>query len=161
MPKKIIIDHDRCTGCCICAQVCSLVKTGAFNPAASRVRVVDREDTGVTVPVVCQHCAEPVCLPSCPQGAISRNAETGVVSIDPDLCVNCAVCRRVCPYGGPAYSPPEERVVLCDYCGGDPACVPACPTGALSFEECAADAGKRLAGLGGIRKALVGEEGLR
>jgi Fe-S-cluster-containing dehydrogenase component len=158
MPKKIIIDHDRCTGCCICAQVCSLVKTGTFNPAAARIRIVDREDTGVTVPVVCQHCAEPVCLPSCPEDAIRRIAETGVVSIDPDLCVSCTVCRQVCPYGGPVYSSPEKQVVLCDHCGGDPACVSACPTDALSYEECAADAVKRLAGLGEIRKTLVRKE---
>lgn len=158
MPKKIMIDHARCTGCFICGQACSLVKTGTFNPAASRIRIVDWEDTGVTVPVVCQHCAEPVCLPSCPGGAISRDAQTGVVRIDQSLCINCTVCRQVCPYGGPVFSAAERRVVICDHCGGESTCVSVCPTGALSFGECAADAEQRLTGLGEIRKTLIRKE---
>ena len=136
MQKKIVVDHIKCTGCAMCAQVCSLEKTGAFNPAASRIRIIDWEDTGVTVPILCEHCAEPVCHPACPEGAISKDPETGVVTIDPQLCVNCSTCRTVCPYGGPAYSAPEKRVVLCDTCGGEPACVQVCPTAALTFEDC-------------------------
>ena len=159
MPKKIIIDHTKCTGCMICAQACSLVKTGSFNPAASRIRVVDWEDTGVTVPIVCHHCAEPVCLPACPENAISKNAQTGLVRIDPETCVSCAECRKACPYAGPVYSMPEKQVLLCDHCDGEPTCVIVCPTGALTFGEYkTGEAGQRLIAMNEARSTITVKE---
>lgn len=159
MPKKIIIDHNRCTGCLMCAQACSLVKTGTSNPAAARIRIVDWEDTGVTVPIVCQHCAEPICLPACPEGAISKDLQTGIVSIDPDRCVSCTICRKVCPYAGPVYSVPEKQVILCDFCGGDPACVIVCPTEALLYEDYRTGApGRRLEAMAEARDTVVRKE---
>lgn len=159
MRKKIIIDHNKCTGCFICGETCSLIKTGRINPAGSRIRVIDWEDTGVTVPILCQHCEEPVCLPACPEGAISKDPDTGIVSIDPDRCVSCTVCRNVCPYAGPAYSAPEKRVVLCDQCGGEPSCVIVCPTGALSYEEHQeSDQAKRLQSIRAVRENILKKE---
>ena len=58
----------------MCGQACSLVKSRTFNPAAARIRIIDNEDSGVTVAVVCQQCAEPVCLPVCPTGALQYRA---------------------------------------------------------------------------------------
>lgn len=162
MQKKIVIDHDRCTGCMICSQACSLVKTGTINPASARIRIVDWEDTGVTVPVVCQHCAEPVCLPACPEGAISQDRETGVVRIDSKTCISCQECRKVCPFGGPVFSPFEKQVLLCDHCGGEPTCVIVCPTAALLYQEHeTADGGQRLAGMSEARRTLRKKEGRR
>ena len=159
MPKKIIVEHNKCTGCLICAQACSLVKTGTFNPTASRIRIVDWEDSGITVPVVCQHCAEPVCLPACLEEAIGKDPQTGIVSIDQDLCVTCAKCRNACPYGGPIFSAPEKRVRLCDHCDGEPACVIVCPTGALEYEEYETGTeGQRLAAMCEVRNTLVKKE---
>ena len=166
MSKKIIIDHNKCTGCYMCGQACSLIKTGTFNPAASRIRIVDWEDSGITVPVVCQHCAEPVCMPACPKGAIRKDAATGLVSIDEELCVNCRVCRSVCPYAGPVYSPNEKQVVLCDHCGGKPTCVGVCPTSALLYGDVGLPGEKQTSGdktwiaaLGMIRETIVKKEG--
>ena len=39
--------------------------------------------------VPCQHCPEPKCMLSCPEGAISRDAGTGVVLISKDTCTGC------------------------------------------------------------------------
>ena len=159
MPKTIIIDHDKCTGCLMCAQACSLVKTGTFNPAASRIRIVDWEDRGITNPIVCQHCAEPVCLPSCPEGAISKDPRSGLVRIDPERCTNCTVCRKVCPYAGPVLSPVEKQVVLCDHCGGEPTCVSVCPTAALQYLVYEpAEAGRRLEAMAVIRSTITKKE---
>jgi len=159
MLKKIIIDHSKCTGCLMCGQACSLVKTGTFNPAAARIRIVDWEDSGVTIPIVCQQCAEPVCIPACPQGAISKDSQTGIVRIDRDLCINCTICRQVCPYAGPVFSSIEKQVVLCDQCGGEPVCVSVCPTEALQYLEWEmGDAGQRLLAMAEIRKTLTRKE---
>jgi Fe-S-cluster-containing dehydrogenase component len=160
--KKIIIDHDKCTGCLMCGQACSLVKTGTFNPAAARIRIVDWEDSGVTNPLVCQHCAEPVCLPACPERAINQDLASGIVSINAELCVNCTVCRKVCPYAGPVFSPIESQVVLCDHCAGEPICVNVCPTGALQYLEYEpGETGKRLSAMGEIRNTVMKKEGQR
>jgi Fe-S-cluster-containing dehydrogenase component len=162
MTKTIVVDHGKCTGCLMCGQACSLVKTGTFNPAAARIRIVDWESSGVTNPIICQHCSEPVCLPSCPEGAISKDPLSGIVRIDPDICDNCSVCRRLCPYAGPVFSPVEKQVVLCDHCGGEPTCVNVCPTGALQYLEYEpGEAGERLAAMGEIRNTVKRKEGQR
>jgi anaerobic carbon-monoxide dehydrogenase iron sulfur subunit len=85
------------------------------------------------------------CLP----GAISRDSGTGTVLIDPERCINCASCAMACPFGVIRYhedhAPLGKTVaVKCDNClarlrqGRIPACVEACKTGALTFEETAA-----------------------
>jgi len=159
VPKTIVVDHEKCTGCMMCAQACSLVKTGTVNPAAARIRILDRESSGITHPVLCQHCVEAVCVPACPQGAIGKDAKSGIVSIDHRLCVNCTICRAVCPYAAPVYSAAEKRVVLCDHCGGEPVCVSSCPTGALQYVAYEVDRpGPRLSAMAEIRVAVNGKE---
>lgn len=156
MGKHILVKADLCTGCMICAQVCSLTKTKTINPARSRVRIIDWERNGLTVPVVCQDCVEPLCVPCCPVGAVQQDQESGLVRIDTGLCTNCRMCMQACPYGGPILDPVERQVHLCDHCGGRPACVSNCPTGALVYseldEECRA---VRQRGLGEIRRSLI------
>ncbi len=159
MPKKIVVEFDKCTGCFLCGQACSLVKTGIVNPAAARIRIVDQEESGITVPVICQHCLEPVCLPACPSGAISRDSQTGIVSIDAETCTNCTTCRKVCPFAGPVFSASEKRVVLCDHCGGEPICVSVCPTEALHYRECPTGvADERLRAMSVARKTIAKKE---
>ncbi len=140
----------------MCVQACSLEKTCAFNPAASRIRIIDWEKSGETMPILCQHCVEPVCLPACPEAAISRDPQTGVIRIDPDLCISCKTCRSVCPYAGPVYSATEKQVVLCDLCDGEPACVGICPTDALRFAACTP--AESAAAMAEARKHLVKKE---
>jgi carbon-monoxide dehydrogenase iron sulfur subunit len=83
------------------------------------------------------------CLP----GAIFRDGKFDTVLIDPDKCINCASCAMTCPFGVIRYhldtfAPPGKTVaVKCDNCivrqenGQVPACVEACMSGALTFEE--------------------------
>ena len=54
-------------------------------------------------------------------------------------CTGCWMCVMVCPYGIIRSLPEERRAVKCDrICFDDtdePACVRACPTGAISYAE--------------------------
>jgi Fe-S-cluster-containing dehydrogenase component len=47
--------------------------------------------------------------------------------------------------------PETDRVVICDLCGGDPACVKRCATGAIVYEE--TDAPRSGAPLGAAARA--------
>lgn len=61
---------------------------------------------------------------------------------DQDKCIGCHSCAMACPYGAPTFLSFDERdkMVKCDGCierlrnGLEPACVRACPVGALTCE---------------------------
>jgi len=40
LPKVLMVDPSRCTGCRICELVCSLEKTGEFSPAKALINSV-------------------------------------------------------------------------------------------------------------------------
>ena len=89
----------------------------------------------------CQHCAMPACMAKCPQGAISKDDETGIVSSDPEKCIGCGTCVTACPYGAPTVDEEQKKSVKCTQCGDrvaegkQPICVEACPVRALDFGE--------------------------
>ena len=156
MKQFILIDHCKCTGCDMCGMACSFSKTNVFNLASSRIKIIRREESGLTMPMMCQHCAEPVCVACCPLEAMSKDEHTGLVDINRQTCNNCKICRMVCPFGGPSLEPIAGEVVICDHCGGDPACVNICPTGALQYVPSYKHntIGRRKA-MGEIRKLIV------
>jgi carbon-monoxide dehydrogenase iron sulfur subunit len=63
------------------------------------------------------------------------------VLLDQDRCIGCKFCMLVCPFGVIALSRDGKAMIKCDLCverteaGELPACVAACPTGALKFVE--------------------------
>lgn len=130
--KIILIDPSRCCGCGRCEYACSLNKEGVISLAMSRMHLVRMPDNAVSFPSVCQQCKVPLCTFACPTGAISANRETGVVTIDPEVCVGCLQCFLACPFGGISIS--NERLpIKCDQCGGEPRCVEACEYNAILF----------------------------
>ncbi len=79
-------------------------------------------------------------MASCPRDAI-KQLENGAIKRMNMLCTGCGSCTLACPFG--VIEPEVKSYVIskCDLCAGrlqegkEPACVMACPTGALTFEE--------------------------
>jgi len=144
--KGIFVDLERCMGCKNCEVYCAVEHSAAKNlfPAVmekpSPVRRISVESSGDTcLPLQCRHCEEAPCVDACPSGAMKNNPETGVVSHDQDRCIGCWMCAMVCPFGVISPQPDSKIVLKCDRCPDleTPACVSACPTKALLFDELA------------------------
>ena len=134
MNNILTVDYHKCVGCKTCEMVCSLLHEGVCSPSMARISIARNERDGWNVPVICEMCEKPVCLTVCPAGAISKNPETGVVSIDEKRCIGCLMCVQSCPFGHVNFNSLKGVAFKCDRCGGDPQCVKFCWTGALTFE---------------------------
>jgi Fe-S-cluster-containing dehydrogenase component len=84
------------------------------------------------------HCATPACVAICPQKAIIKRAEDGIVVVNQRKCVGCRSCAKACPFHIPQYG--KEKVMQkCNLClerldqGKQPSCVATCPGEALKF----------------------------
>ncbi|TPK95587.1 formate dehydrogenase subunit beta [Mesorhizobium sp. B2-4-12] len=87
----------------------------------------------------CMHCEDPGCLKACPApGAIVQHAN-GIVDFISENCIGCGYCEKGCPFNIPRVSQVDHKSYKCTLCsdrvtvGLEPACVKACPTGAIMF----------------------------
>ena len=142
-PKEIFVKTDRCVGCRSCIMACAVehsaskILFGAISESPrpkSRV-YVEWVSPDRKVPLVCRQCEDAPCMHACIAGAISRDAD-GVVRTDTDKCIGCWTCVMVCPYGVIGRHLETHKAYRCDRCPDRemPACVSACPTGALVYQ---------------------------
>jgi formate dehydrogenase iron-sulfur subunit len=137
-------DMTKCIGCKCCVVACN-EQNG--NPAAINWRRVGELEGGHYPHVQrhylsmgCNQCLEPSCLIGCPVEAYTKDPVTGVVIHSADTCIGCQYCTWNCSYGVPQYNPERGVVGKCDLChnrledGMAPACVAACPQGAIAIE---------------------------
>jgi DMSO reductase iron-sulfur subunit len=137
-------DMTKCIGCKCCVVACN-EQNG--NPAELNWRRVGEIEGGYYpytqryhLSMGCNHCIEPSCLIGCPVEAYTKHPETGVVLHSADTCIGCQYCTWNCSYGVPQYNPARGVVGKCDLChnrlsdGMAPACVSACPEGAIAIE---------------------------
>jgi formate dehydrogenase iron-sulfur subunit len=137
-------DMTKCIGCKCCVVACN-EQNG--NPADINWRRVGEIEGGwypdtqrLHLSMGCNHCIEPTCLAGCPVDAYSKDPLTGVVLHNPDICIGCQYCTWNCSYGVPQYNPERGVVGKCDMCHDrlaeerEPACVSACPEGAIHIE---------------------------
>jgi len=137
-------DMTKCIGCKCCVVACN-EQNG--NPAAINWRRVGEVEGGhypytqrYHLSMGCNHCVEPSCLIGCPVEAYTKDVRTGVVVHSADTCIGCQYCTWNCSYGVPQYNAERGVVGKCDMChnrlsdGMSPACVSACPEGAIAIE---------------------------
>jgi formate dehydrogenase iron-sulfur subunit len=156
MRSGVLVDLTRCIGCRACENACRVRQGRASLPTApfgygagegklsfTSWTVVDFHEAGHRVPVKkqCMHCLDPACVSACPVAALYQTPR-GSVAYRADRCLGCRYCMVACPFNVPRYEWYEgltPRVGKCDFCddrvasGLAPACVTACPTGALKF----------------------------
>jgi formate dehydrogenase iron-sulfur subunit len=138
------VDMRKCIGCKCCVVACN-EQNG--NPAAINWRRVSEIEGGwypraerSYMSIGCHHCLNPTCLQGCPVDAYKKDAATGIVLHSADACIGCQYCTWNCSYGVPQYNPERGVVGKCDMCHGRlgmgqaPACVSACPSGAIQVE---------------------------
>lgn len=134
--KRIVVHQDVCSGCRACQVACVAQHEGRFGTAQARIRVVKDEPRGLDRPQVCRLCRPAPCLAACAAGAIYRDGRTGAIRVRVDsepACTGCGACVPACPFGMVALHPETGRALICDLCGGDPACVKRCATEAIGY----------------------------
>ena len=132
MDKVYRVVIDRCVACGKCELACSFVHGGMAGVAKSRIHI-RRTGPERGIPVVCLQCEDAACKAACPVEAIDWNAATGALEVNDARCVRCRMCVAACPFGNMSWDEGFDRVSKCDLCGGDPKCVPFCPTQALDY----------------------------
>jgi formate dehydrogenase iron-sulfur subunit len=170
----VLVDTTRCVGCRACEAACSEknllpppAKEGDESifetPRTTDVNtftVVNRRNgpNGSSEPRYvksqCMHCLDPGCASACPAKALEKTFE-GPVVYNRERCLGCRYCMLACPFDVPRfeYEKAAPYVRKCSFCadrqrqGLAPACVDACPAGALQFatrDELLEEARKRI-----------------
>jgi anaerobic dimethyl sulfoxide reductase subunit B (iron-sulfur subunit) len=145
-------DATRCTGCKTCQLACS----DCYNlPESYFYRRVYEYSGGnwekaadgsytqnvfyYFTSISCNHCEDAICVTVCPTGAMNKDADTGIVSVDTTKCIGCGYCVMSCPYNAPTVDREKGHSAKCDGCkarvinGQKPICVEACTVRALEF----------------------------
>jgi len=188
MAEKIkLYDDAKCTACRGCQLACKqwnglkagqTRNTGNYqNPPSLQpntymfIHFQDYVDEGGNVKWLfrkeaCMHCTDAACVTVCPSGALYYNKEFKTVGLNREKCIGCKECMMACPFAVPCYDAATEKIYKCDMCesrisnGLDPACVKACPTGALKWgdkEAMLKTAADRVKELGG-KAAIYGDK---
>lgn len=133
--KRILVREDLCSGCRACEIACVAHHDGRFGTATARIRVTKIEPLGIDQPHVCRLCRRAPCVAACPTEALYRDGTTGAVLLRPDDCTGCAACMDACPFDMVTLHAETGLPLICDLCGGDPACVRRCATGAIEYAD--------------------------
>jgi len=100
----MLVDVNRCSADCnACVVACDrenglpIAKTATSAQWIRKVELKDMRGATKSLPMMCQHCAEPPCVDVCPTGASFKRAD-GIVLVDRHTCIGCRYCMMACPY---------------------------------------------------------------
>jgi Fe-S-cluster-containing dehydrogenase component len=106
----MLINLSKCVGCGSCALACKTENNTEHQKGGTKYNWADfltfttgtfaTKDVGFEArPVLCNHCADPGCVPMCPVNppAIYKTA-TNITMVDEARCTGCQLCQDGCPY---------------------------------------------------------------
>lgn len=127
----LVFHPDICNGCLDCEKAC--VKAHTTTVAAGKPRIKISKDGDKHKATMCLHCE--TCPPSelCPSALFEFHDDGKYWTLDEHRCFACMSCIPRCPVDGVFFEGAfgVETAFTCDLCAGDPACIKACPKGAL------------------------------
>jgi Fe-S-cluster-containing dehydrogenase component len=135
MAKRIYLHLDKCCGCKSCAAACYYGHH--YQTLLGHADVLEN----ARLPLHCLHCDQPSCVAACPNQAMQKETDTGIVRRSKFMCVGCQSCAAACPFGVIDNTLNKQIVPKCNLCidklrvNEVPRCVQACTSGALSFED--------------------------
>ncbi|MBI5029397.1 MAG: 4Fe-4S dicluster domain-containing protein [Chloroflexi bacterium] len=136
------IANQSCMGCRLCETACSQIKEQVIRPSIARV-TVPQYAPGVEFPILCYQCGdEAMCIQACPTQALSLDTskKLNTIAIDKTKCLrtakggDCTLCADKCPGNAVTFHPTTKEPLICDLCGGDPACVKACYNNTITLK---------------------------
>ena len=144
MKWSTVIDLESCIGCQACAVACKAEFNLPLGPGRISVKAIEEGAFPDTIRRFqvnrCAQCSDAPCVSICPTGALRRRSD-GVVSLEADACLGCSACAVACPLDAISLNVDTGVADKCDLCthrldqGLKPACVVACPTGAIQVGD--------------------------
>ncbi len=159
--KAMLYDSEKCVGCRGCQNACKnwndlppessdygIIYDNPKNLSARTWTIIKAREytfngkhSVMLSRYQCMHCTEASCEFVCFTGSISHQGSA--VIIDQKWCVGCGYCVQACPYGVPhrehgLNAGPAKKCTFCvdrQEDGLAPACVEACPAGALVYGD--------------------------
>lgn len=143
----MIIDVNRCMGCCSCIIACkdqNQTPKGCFNTKITKTNNGSFPHAWHSYePTLCHQCYDAPCIAACEYNATFQ-LNNGIVVVDWNQCTGCGECVLACTYDARYLdSANANKVDKCDFCitriekGLEPACVESCPAGARIFGDLA------------------------
>lgn len=145
-----------CSRCRMCELICAFQHHAVGNPRRARIQVITLGQ-GEDIPVTCLNCKDPPCMNICPTGSLHRPEPEGMVRVQEDLCIGCAMCVNACPVGAMTLDPVEGLAIKCDLCQRDPQCILYCPAKVLKLTDAGQTARHRMKGYAKFLQ-IAGEE---
>ena len=138
----IVFDPEKCTQCAGCVTACKTWRELPFGVNYRRIlnfwRGFFPTIKNTSLSLSCLHCIHPACAAACPEEAIIKQADDGLVVVDSALCTGCRLCAEACQYGVPQFGV-NDSMEKCDLCPSllenqiAPPCVETCPGKALTL----------------------------
>lgn len=131
--KVLVFEPKKCIGCRLCEQICTMTHYKLTNPEKACIRILRDPESQLDLAIYCHQCEKPPCIEACDFEALSLNDQTHAITVNKENCVGCRKCIDQCPYAAPTMHPTDNHVLICDLCGGNPACVSICPEQAIQY----------------------------